>query len=434
MLLSLRYPLEIDSGLVSVLLLVLFVVLVRKRFEIALSVFVVGFYIIQYTEINLFVWRGSLIAPAIVILLARLITVKNRNKKKLGGIAMIGFIVVSVYFLSSLVRSYINNDNMYLFVMSTMIGTGLIYGPFYGMWKIANNTNLIVNHIKYNAYISTFIAVGFIVMTLQGSNNITDNAQLRTTAFLGMPLGGFSYLALWSYFYHLSSMLSQNKKRTYSYIAIIISIAAVLLSQTRGLLLSIAVGTIVLFYIAQKKGTVLWVTFLLFGALLALDSFVSVGSENQQVSLVSIYEDRLTSSLVDNSGLYDSRFDIWTEAISVIMQHPLGGGRISHTVGVHNIYLSIMLQWGVLGGVFIVIILFVMLYYVKIIVYRMRFRVSSQEVMIVGMVGIAILQHSLVGGMLGSTISTLFWSIAVIVRSSEIFNVQSVNTTMGNLK
>ena len=214
-------------------------------------------------------------------------------------------------------------------------------------------------------------------------------------------------------------------KNYYSYIPVFISIIVILISQTRGLLLSLGFGTIIIIYIAKRKSIVLGFVISTFIAIIALDTLIVVNSESKSQSLVSVYSDRFDGSMTGTGIAYDSRFDIWSEAWGVIMNNPLGGGRISYKVGVHNIYLSIMLQYGVLGGVLIFTYLVLLLFYSKYILNKLKYS-ENEKLIQIAMVGMAMMVHSLVGGLLGSTLPYLFWSMALILKSSELFLIRDI--------
>ena len=422
---SLRNGIELNSVVLSILVFALYAIYIRKRFDLALSIFVVGYYILQYTEINLYVWRGSLLVPIVALFTIQIFNLKNTRNNNNGGLRLIGLLLVSFYFLLMIGNSFIRMNNFYYFSMSLLVGVGLIYGPFYGVWKIAGNSQLIYNHIKYNAYISAGIGVGYIVVIIQKLATIPQISELRNVKFLGMPIGGFSYLLLWSYFYFISLILSRRSNKYYSYIPVFISIIVILISQTRGLLLSLGFGTIIIIYIAKRKSIVLGFVISTFIAIIALDTLIVVNSESKSQSLVSVYSDRFDGSMTGTGIAYDSRFDIWSEAWGVIMNNPLGGGRISYKVGVHNIYLSIMLQYGVLGGVLIFTYLVLLLFYSKYILNKLKYS-ENEKLIQIAMVGMAMMVHSLVGGLLGSTLPYLFWSMALILKSSELFLIRDI--------
>ena len=382
---------------------------------------VVGSYIVQYSEINLFIWTGTLLLPmglmTFLFVAPKLFSLKNTSdsfSKKL-------YTLVTVYFFLFMIRRLFIDNSLVLISTNILFDFARIYLPFYGLFILHKKHGALIKHVKYNAYISLFICFGYIVVMFSDILLININS-IRNVMFWNMPIGAFSSVAFWSLFYFVSKLvLDTNKKRIYLYLILLLPTVVILFSQSRGLVPSIVFGLLgILFLLKNAIKVVFPLTISIFIIFLFLNS-INLNINREEVSITEIYYNRFEKSSNRNIITNDSRYSLWQDAVGSIIEHPFGGASISSKIGVHNFYLEMLMHFGIFGLLYMIILFLDLKYLVKFIHFIKR--LDNKNLLIIAGTTFAIFSHALVAGLLSETYTDFYWSIAMlIILRKEIIN------------
>ena len=424
---SLHSGLYIFNPGIAVVLLLLWIYLVRKQFELALSLIIIGSYAIQYTEINLIAWRGSLLMPVIGIFIPRLMVGLVRTVKLRDDFEKVVFFIITIFFSYSVIRGLINTNNYYIYAMSLLQNIARIYAPFFGIYLISLHLESIYKHVRYNAYFGLSICIGFLLIIFISPFSIGDTSKLRFITFWKMPIAGFSSIALWCFFYYFAIFLYSGFQKLLSFAPLLISAAIILLGQSRGLILSLATGIFSMMIIAQKKIKWVGLSLIVVVTLVYLGNSLTIDIAGQTRTYSGIYLDRLLQLLIPGALYEESRYYMWQEAWASIKQHPFGGAKISSKVGVHNAYLQMLMQFGIFGGLYLIII-FILLINGVVFLKRHTGLVRSPEFNIITFYTMGIFSHAIIGGILGGVDTYFYWSIAMIVVLRKIIRQSLSNS------
>lgn len=200
---------------------------------------------------------------------------------------------------------------------------------------------------------------GEFLLNFQATNDYGH--RVRASGFMMNPniLGSYLLISL------ISSLgLLINDKKNYNFFSIFIQTIALALSKSRGAILSLFTGFILLFGLIKKY------------RLLILSLF-SLGA----VFLLYISEDFIKIVLSVSDPSYHSnqlRFQVWETAIDIIKQHPFGIGILSYEnlykenyyqpgtsyiSHVHNWYLHTAVESGIIGSILFFSFYLYLLYY-----------------------------------------------------------------------
>ena len=406
--------LVISNFLLAFIILIIWWILLMKNFEFCLSVLVVGSFIAQYTEINLIFWNGTLLLPFALMTLLSIIPKLFNLLSNFDSFTKQIIIVITIYFFLIFVRNFFLFGDPIIILTNLLFDFTRIFLPFYGVLIILKKNGSLLKHIKYNAYLSLIICFCYLIVIFTSSSIFNVNS-LRNLAFWNMPLGAFSSLGLWSLFYLLSKLLLEykNKRRLLLIVLILLPLAVILLSQSRGLLPSIILGIYAIIVLSKNKIKGVLPVFIGVIILFFVANMVSFNISNEDVSVTDIYSERFSSSSNGNIITDDSRFALWQNAIESIFSHPFGGASIKSKIGVHNLYLEMLMQIGVFG-LFYTILLFIGMR--KVIKFLIKFKLSvSNDSLITTGLALAVLYHAIFGGLLGGTFTFLYWSIALLL-------------------
>ena len=177
--------------------------------------------------------------------------------------------------------------------------------------------------------------------------------------------------------------------------------------------------------IAQKKIKWIGLSLIMVVILVYLGNSLTIDIAGQTRTYWGIYFDRLSQLLVPGAIYEESRYYIWQEAWASIKQHPFGGASISSNVGVHNAYLQMLMQFGIFGGLYLILI-FSLLIYGVVFLIRHTGLVRRSEFIIITLYTMGILSHAIAGGIFGGVDTYFYWSIAMIVILRKIIR-QSLN-------
>jgi O-antigen ligase len=403
----------ISNPLFSFILLIIWWILLKKNFEFCLSLLVVGSFIIEYTEINLIVWTGTLLLPlALMIFLfiaPRFFNILNNFDSFTKGMV----ILITTYFFLLFVRGFFMSNDPVIIATNLLFDYTRIFLPFYGILIILKKNGSLLKHIKYNAYLSLLICSCYLIIIFS-SSFLLDINSIRQIMFWNMPIGAFSGVALWSLFYFLSRLLLESKsKRLFLYLGVLLPIAVIFLSQSRGLLPSIIIGLFMILLLSKNKIKKLLPFLIGIFILFLIANTVNLNISNEDVSITEIYLERFTNSSNKNLITDDSRFGLWKNAIESIFSHPFGGANIDSEIGVHNYYLEILMQFGMFGLLYMIILFLYLKYLVKITFFIKR--LDNKNLFIIAGTTLAIFSHALVVGLLANVDTVFYWSIAVLL-------------------
>jgi len=423
---DLEAGLYISNPFFSIILLILWGYIVWKYFEISLSIIVVGSFILQYSEVNLFVWQGTLLLP-IALLLFFLIFKQFINISRYLSVTEKRIVtIVSLFFIFQIISNLLKGGSAVIISTNFLFSFTRLYLPFYGVFILLQKKDSLMVHIKYNAYMSLFICFGYILTIFNG--NIFQNIiSLRTITFWNMPIGGFSSLALWSFFYFASKLtLAPGETRKYMYFLLVLPILIVFISQSRGLLPSIIFGFVGILSVSKNKmkGIIPALTGLVIILIVLNNINFNFGGFNESVT--NVYLSRFDENGRNTSVSSDSRFSMNKEAWASILEHPLGGATIESKVGIHNFYLAILMQFGIFGFLYMMLLYLSLKPSVKFI-YKTISKVTASHLIIIAGVVISILFHTLIAGLLGGVDTLFYWSIAMILvlRKEITSHIQS---------
>lgn len=411
---NLHSGLFISNPIVSIAFLFLWAYLVRKNFEVAFSIILVGSHLFQYSEINLFIWTGSLLLPTILIFLPTLFKRLIKINRLQDNYEKMVFYVISIFFIYPFLKGLLLSSDYYNFALSQLQKFSRMYIPFYGVYALTINKESIIKHVKSNAYTSIFICVGLGISVITTLIYVRSLDALRFITFWKMPLSAFSALALWGLFYYIAIFFSGELKKIYKYVPLFLTAIIILLGQSRGLAISLGIGLIFMLIYARKKMVAIASMATTLVILISLSGYLRVDISGQNLTYFDVYYNRFSQVLTPGFLYEESRYQMWQEGWESIEDNPFGGGRISSRVGIHNEYLSIVLMYGIFGAFYIIILLSMV---TKGVLYlkRRSININNIDMNVVLLYTIGILTHALVGALLGGTNTYLYWSIAMIV-------------------
>ena len=419
--------LYISNPLFSLIIILLWAYLVMRYFEFSLSLMVVGSFIIQYSEVQLLVWKGSLLVPfALTLLLLKLKQFINIPihlhfvEKKIVTI-------VTIFFIFQIITTILNGGSAINISISILLNFVRSYLPFYGVFLLLRKNNSLFLHIKFNAYVSLLICIGYIFTMFSSVDTILNIISLRMITFWNMPIGSFSFLAMWSLFYFASKLiLVPRERRKYIYFLSVLPVFIVFISQSRGLLPSILFGFVGILLVSKMKVKSLLSALTGVAIILLIMNNLSFSGLNE--TMTNIYLSRFDESAGNINLLNDSRFSMNKEALASILEHPLGGASIESKVGIHNHYLNILMRLGIFGLLYMMLLYLYLQSSIKYI-FKMIPKVTSSQLMIITGLLISNLLHTLIAGLLGGVDTLFYWSIAMIlvVRKEIASHIKQTN-------
>lgn len=412
---NLQDGIYISNAGISIIVIVVWLYLLIRNFNFAYSFILIASYIIEYSKVNLLLWSGSLLLPFVILFFIILSTKLRRLKPYLTGISKIIFSTYIVYFILSSFNSFFYYKAFYDYLLNILDVFARNLIPFLGIIVVGKNQEAVYRHLKYNAWISNVIGIGFLLSWISNLQVVTTIQDLRYVKFMNMGIGGFSFLFLWSFFYYFSKASLTKEKKSKNIFLLVMPIILFIISQTRGLLLSIGGGIITILYLRNDKIKALSMLVVGITCLVLVSSIMKINIGETTTSLFNIFADRFQDKQINSSLITDdSRFLLWAEAYDSIIKNPFGGATISSELGVHNMYLQIIMNTGIFGIVYLLImissvvfILFSMLRSIKTIMNK-YFNVICGTY-------IGIIAHAFIGGLLGGVDIFLYWSFGMSV-------------------
>lgn len=409
--------LYISDPFFATFVVVVIFLLVWRWPEPILALLIVAANFVSNTHVNVLGLRStlSLIYPLTIILLIRL--VRSRRKDYTGGRQpldplVIGFAVFSgMIVLNYLIHAKVTySDGVGLirqhFVMSVI--------PFAGIAIVGQNQKRLHRTITAMLVILGLIQTIFLIGAINGLLQGDSVFQLRYLFIYGVPMfDARSELAVLFALTFLIVNTGRSPQVVYP-LLLLVSVFLVIVGGSRAALLSVVV---VIVYMSYDRGklsrSVFFVALLLL--LVALSSSVVLFTETSDGLLGQIVE--LFSTQYDRTFRFpigedpsSGRFEIWIQAWNSFVQSPLlgvGNGNATGVVayfrpdgsvgliraGVHNYFLQILAENGIIGFVLFVVLLARMLW---LMVQTRLKHIPTPELQRVRILGSAVLVLSLV--------------------------------------
>ncbi len=240
------------------------------------------------------------------------------------------------------------NVSLFLFVMAFVIAAFVAYSP-------DSHTSLILNAWTFAALLATLLALMGYLGAFPGAESLFTKFGRASGTFKDPNVFGAFIIAPIIYMLHLSIYRPASKILLPLLAAGILTIG-VLLSFSRGAWLNLMCAILIFGYLAfvtaASVGQRFRIALLLGAGLLVGVTFIGVAVQFDQVSdLLS----QRASLLQSYDAGHEGRFGGQAKAISIIAQNPMGIGPKEfasqyHHEEAHNVFLSMVLKAGWLGG------------------------------------------------------------------------------------
>lgn len=313
------------------------------------------------------------------------------------------YILFSLCFLYSILIFYWSDQGMSMFAGSLSLFYGLIafgsanyfYSKNLKIFPIANRILIISLFIQLLVNMASGIA----------SNNMSFYEMKEQSTTL---LGGSNYIAFFFTFGLLYEFISKEKRWV---LFTIINLAGVMLTISRGALVSIAVSVLMYFFIMLLNKKMNKVKAFLSLTLLFLGFFLFM---NYTVPGKELWFGFQGGAVVTSS--VDSRTFLWEDTINQIKEQPFGNG-ITWKDSPHNVLLTAFRDLGVVfGSLYILLISYPLVYFLR----PKTFALSNKSIALL-IAYLSVFVHSLVEIFYFNTTS-IIWTVTVLAYINKTIN------------